>query len=95
MVKTWSYALLGGVRLRVRRCTMVWGLAGWRWVRPPVAQLSEYPQADPTGLLSFLCGLAFGFVAASHVNIPAMPLTARMASYIRGPEHATLMVVPQ
>ena len=46
---------------------------GRRWSWSSVAQPPEYPETEPTGFLGFLFRLGFGFVAASHVIVPARP----------------------
>lgn len=70
---SWSCVLLGGVGPRVGWSTVVMSLVGRRWIWSAVAQPPEYPETEPTGLLGFLFGLGFGFVAASHVIVPARP----------------------
>jgi hypothetical protein len=70
---------------------VVWGLVGWRRFWSPVAQLPEYPQAEPTGLLPFLCGLGFGFVAASDVKVPARPAPAVLGCAVPRSGHPSSM----
>ncbi len=53
----------------------MWGLVGWPWVWPLVAQLSEYPQAEPIGLFRLLCSLGFGLVTTGYVIVPTGPAT--------------------
>lgn len=67
-----------------------------RWLRSLVTQLPQHPHSESTGLLRFLCGLGFGFVAARYVVVPARPTPSVLgcAAPRSGPVHPSIMTRP-